>query len=650
VTAVSDLEELGQAPLPQQSEVIEHPANRHGRVLAGPGTGKSTTVLRLGQRLLQEVPPIRVRIVTFTRAATAELADKIRQEGHDVAEPSTLHAFALSILMRNPNLIELPFPLRLPADWEVQNLVHPDIARRLRNQGHHVTVRIVDKLERELAAQWEKLDPGLILLADLDPALRNAYIATWTAHRKIFGYSVFAEIPYSAHHLVDDHPDLQLPDLALLIVDEFQDLNAAEIALVKALAELGTSILAVGDDDQSIYGFRMADPAGIRDIHNTLPNLIDYPLTVSLRCGTAILSAARTFIESTPGRPARPALEPGPNNAAGEFHYLRFGSAGAECAGVVRLIAYLINHDVAPKDIVVLTRGDYNSAWSAPLRQALVAGQIPATDVEAALQPLSQTETRRVLSIARLVVNPRDGLAWWTLLHLTPGIAQQYIDRVADEALALGETFSTRLMRILEQSPAGVSAQSQARAVQLVQSTTNVIEEVTIAGVAEALAGWAPWLLELGDQLGIDISDEFRQLATDVGMLVPQSEGLGYFLNQLEPVTKDLALRTDGVAIMTMSRSKGLTFRAAILMGVEEGIVPSPRADDESEERRLLYVAMTRAREYCYLTMATNRTGPTARSGAPNVGASRGRCPFFHALGPAFAPKPGLAYLTSIQA
>src|SRR5580704_15173913 len=156
----------------EKDQILDHPPDRHGRILAGPGTGKSTTVLELAQRLHENDPPIAVGIVTFTRAATAELGEKIRAEGHDLVQPSTLHAFALSLLMRNPGFVSLPMPLRIPDDWEMGNLIEPDIAFRLRRLGQDgVSVRTVRRLDREMAAGWESLDPDTQLLADLDPEL-----------------------------------------------------------------------------------------------------------------------------------------------------------------------------------------------------------------------------------------------------------------------------------------------------------------------------------------------------------------------------------------------------------------------------------------------------------------------------------------------
>src|SRR5205807_6512211 len=125
-----------------------------------------------------------------------------------------------------------------------------------------------------------------------------------------------------------------------------------------------------------------------------------------------------------PGRAPKPSLVPGPNNPAGVFQYLRFSGPLAERNGVVRLVEHLTAQGIAPRDIAVLMRSDYNSAWSGPVRDALTVADIAATDVEAALVPLEEDASRQLMAVARLVANVNDGLAWWTLMDLTSGISK----------------------------------------------------------------------------------------------------------------------------------------------------------------------------------------------------------------------------------
>ncbi len=133
--------------------------------------------------------------------------------------------------------------------------------------------------------------------------------------------------------------------------------------------------------------------------------------------------------------------------------------------------------------------------------------------------------------------------------------------------------------------------------VEVVHSTTAFVEKIDIDGVAASDSGRAEFMFETIERFGVGVSGDFRDLAMEVGLRTPFEEGLSHYLNQLEPVTKDLALLTEGVAIMSMQRLRGLRFRGAVVMGVENGVIPSPRAVDSEEERRLLYVAMTRAKE-----------------------------------------------------
>ena len=110
-------------PTPEQRRILEHEIGRHARVLAGPGTGKSATIVALIDDVLGRAPAPRLRLLTFTRAATGELAKKVSEHPAAAAErPSTIHSFAISVLVRNPGAADLPAPLRIADDWEYQTL------------------------------------------------------------------------------------------------------------------------------------------------------------------------------------------------------------------------------------------------------------------------------------------------------------------------------------------------------------------------------------------------------------------------------------------------------------------------------------------------------------------------------------------------
>ena len=107
----------------QQKSVINHDPGRHGRVLAGPGTGKSSTAVALAEQLATLDPAPTVMFITFTRAATAELAKKVQEAGQEATMPSTMHSFAMSVLLRNEGAAPIPQPLRLADDWEQRHLI-----------------------------------------------------------------------------------------------------------------------------------------------------------------------------------------------------------------------------------------------------------------------------------------------------------------------------------------------------------------------------------------------------------------------------------------------------------------------------------------------------------------------------------------------
>lgn len=141
--------------------------------------------------------------------------------------------------------------------------------------------------------------------------------------------------------------------------------------------------------------------------------------------------------------------------------------------------------------------------------------------------------------------------------------------------------------------------------------------------------GWAAWIAEtFGEGAAVTISNELSQLLTEVDDKIEDTDDLGRYLGQIWPLAKDDALaKSNGVRVMTLASSKGLTVEASILCGLETGLIPMEGAD-QAEERRLLYVGMTRAKTILYGTWARMRRGPTARAGRGQVNERRRACIF----------------------
>src|SRR5271157_5164915 len=210
-------------PTGEQTAILGHDYHRHARVLAGPGTGKSATLVALLDQLVGQRPAPRIKLLTFTRAATAELAKKVSDHPDAAAErPSTVHSFSISVLLRNPGTGHFPQPLRIADTWEDDEIVKPTLARRI-----NVRVTKLDDLIREMASNWEFLEQRQ--LPKVDPAERARFLAAWHEHREAYGYTLLAELPFALRQALHDHAGLDGVEYDVLIVDEYQDLNACDL-------------------------------------------------------------------------------------------------------------------------------------------------------------------------------------------------------------------------------------------------------------------------------------------------------------------------------------------------------------------------------------------------------------------------------------
>lgn len=612
-------------PTDEQLSIIEHDPIHPARILAGPGTGKSSTVVALINKLFEKIPPPQIRLLTFTRAATAELAQKVSTHSAEITlRPCTIHSFAISVLMQNPGSGNILIPLRIADDWETKKIIEPTLAIRSR-----VTVQKLRRLILEMAANWESLCP------EPDPTIhpeeRSRFLGAWNEHRRVYGYTLLAELPYALRAVLRDHPDIEGADLDVLIVDEYQDLNACELELLKLLFLQGCIIIAAGDDDQSIYSFRKADPEGIRRFLNDYPGAHDYYLSITQRCGRRLVDWASYVIE---GDPDRPSDRPRPTSAErlqeGVVALLSFPGHVSEAKGIATLTKILVEQKgVAPSEILILFRSDYRESFSKLIKCELDTFDIPYSDPNAVNGILAEPCNRRILAFFRLMTNRYDSIAWTSLFKLTPGIGESFVTFIYNLAQTDSIKFGEALLQAYQTNFRDCSIRSARIAHSLIQSVLAWLDSHAIP--AEHDIEWGQWILEIvGSDLVPSPTEDLRNLFLQLDQYIESEPSFDRYLGQITPLCRDIAFaQSEGVRILTLGGAKGLSVRATIIGGVEEGIVPRP-VNSLSEERRLLYVGMTRAKEFLFCTWARRRRGPTARAGSPWVGMMRSHSTFFN--------------------
>ena len=560
---------------------------------------------------MRKNPELKVRLLTFTRAATAELVKKLGSSpAGKRLKPSTIHSFAISILLRNPNVGSFPRPLRIVDDWEMENIIRPDFKNLFK-----IPVKKTKALFADLAANWESLEerppgPGVSVRE------RERFMAVWKKHRAVFGYTLLAELPRALLNALSTPQNLREIVYDLLAVDEYQDLNACDLNVLKRFSDLGCRIVGIGDDDQSIYSFRRAAPGGIRRFLSDYPDANDYPLSVTHRCGARIIEWAGHVIERDETRLGnKPPLTPAPGSSPGETALLEFAGNRLESEGVARIVERLVDEEgIEPNQILILLKNDFQGRFSAPIKKGLEERGIAYSDYNEAREILREDRNQKFLACLRLLSNKHDSLAWRAILKLTDGIGEGFVEAIYEKSLASRKQFGEVFLEEFREGFPAAPARTRTLAAELADSVVRWADDVDLSPAIPE-GGWGRWINSL-DEFPIRErpSGELRKILCSVDDMFEQG-GLDRFLGQFGPLARDLAQATsEEVRIMTMAASKGLTVDAVVIPSAEELIVPSYRPDaDANEEARVLYVAMTRARRFLFCTWAARRTGSTAK-------------------------------------
>jgi DNA helicase II / ATP-dependent DNA helicase PcrA len=597
---------------PEQREFASHDA-RVLRLVAGPGTGKTRVMTRRVAYLIEEggVEPSSILALTFSRAAARELRERLESllgaETGDRPGVYTLHAFALRQLLRNRGAPTLPHPIRIADDHDERHVIEEELSALT-----DARVRDVRREFQNLASDWETLN------ADEDGWERQhpnpRFLGAWRRHREVYGYTLRAELVYALKKALNEDPDFDLErDYRHILTDEYQDLNRCEIAVIERLIETERHLFAAGDDDQSIYGFRNAFPLGLREFSSSFPGSESGELVECHRCDAEILSMALNVAEQDENRIPKD-LRPLDDADDGQVEAFGFRNITHEANGIAQLCRQLVDDaEVKPGDILILLRNDPQGVYSEPIISALRERDLEAELPSDPLAPLASDRGQELVAVLRLLGDRTDGLAWRQLLRLRRNQIGDgsllAVYRLADER---GERYDVTLQGIAE-SPDVLEHSLRNRIAGEVRAINDLLDRLQPCFEDEAQVGLDAIMTEIGivDEegealimllLGLLVDHEDPRVSDVEGALHGSRGNLDETHRSSDP---------DRIPIMTMHSAKGLTAEAVIVAACEDELVPGRTQGrrELDDERRLLYVSLTRARHFLFVTYARSRQG-----------------------------------------
>ncbi len=601
---------------PAQRAAVEHPGGPL-LVVAGAGSGKTRVLTARVARLLElGVRPEAVLAFTFTNRAAREMRERIAGAVGEAAGRvwvGTFHATAVRLLRRDGSALGLARDFSI-YDREDQESTLREVLKRL---GLSETAyRPSQVLGRISDAKNAWITPEAAAAAAMTPYEKQIAVAYRTYQDALRARQAldFDDLIAESVRLMRDHPEVGARwarRFEHVLVDEYQDTNHAQFLLVEALSARHRNLFVVGDDDQSIYGWRGADLSNVLDFEQAFPGATVLRLEQNYRSSGRILRAANAVIEHNRDRKGKTLwCERGPGAM------LRFVLAGDEVDEARRVRAFLEDQRRQGRrlaDCAVLYRTNAQSrALETELRHHLIAYQIVG-----GVAFYQRREVKDLIAYLRLAVNPADTVSFWRVWN-TPrrGLGDAVRARV-EERLRAGGTAVEALRAVAAEGALTRAARAGADALLgTLDELAGRREEPTDA-LLVALLERTQYLAHLAGEGG-DGVDERRAnveelVAAGAAFHEQAGGGLAEFLAETALVTDADRLEEDAdrVLLLTAHNAKGLEFPVVVVAGLEEGLLPHASALDDraelEEERRLFYVALTRARDEVLLTAAAFR-------------------------------------------
>ena len=591
------------------------------RVIAGAGSGKTRALAHRFAYLVCEagILPENILCVTFTNKSAAEMRQRIHKltGDNDTGYICTFHSFCVSVLQEDSHAVQYPKNFLVLDNADIDAMLGIIYEERGLTLRHMTFSKARDMIEMRKLFQNPDYYRDLIAMP-LD-VLEQKYRTAQTVHDIIFYGYLYQEkkcfgLDYNdlikvTLYLFERDADIRKKwqqRLEYIMIDEFQDIDKLQYELMTVLCGYHKNLFVVGDPDQTIYTWRGADIRYLLDFDRQFPGTRTIMLLQNYRSTPQILAVANDLIDKNHNRMEKILQPTRPDGVPVRCHHAR--TAEAEATWMAEQIKTLHKQGVPYRDITVLYRAHYVTRT---IETVFLHEEIPYT-IYSGVQFFCRAEIKDTLSYLRMIAY-RDDLSFLRIVNLPRrNIGERRIKFLREAAQQTGDSLYNTLRAHLEDD---LFKGTKARQfVELIESLSAGYADRPISEVlAETLdrSGYEKMLRTEGSQERLDNLAELKQSVYEYETTCGEESTLEHYLARVALLTNtDAAGTRDQVRLMTVHTAKGLEFPYVFLCAMNDGIFPSKKVHTwpaMEEERRLAFVALTRAQDGLYLSEAEGR-------------------------------------------
>ncbi|QBB72255.1 ATP-dependent DNA helicase Rep [Pseudolysobacter antarcticus] len=587
-------------------------------VLAGAGSGKTRVITEKIAHLIEKchLAPAKIAAITFTNKAAREMRERagklLKGNAADELLVCTFHALGLKFLQIEHAAVGLKRGFSIFDADDTQAIYKDLLPKGIKNDQLYAIANLVSR------AKNEGLTPEQAAAAALGARESEAaeLYAKYQKRLAAFNAVDFDDLIRLPLALLDSDEKICAAwreRLRYLLVDEYQDTNTAQYRLLKLLAGPRGAFTAVGDDDQSIYAWRGANPGNLDELARDYPQLKVIKLEQNYRCTRRILRAANAVIANNPHAHLKKLWSDLGEGAP--IRVLECRDDEHEAERVAGEIAHLAEkHKARWHEFAILYRGNFQSR---PLEKALRLARVPY-HLTGGTAFLERAEVKDLLAYLRLMVNPEDDAAFLRIVNMPRrDIGATTLEKLGELAQSRGLSLlraaaSDAILKQLAPRPAAALVGFG----ELIHELTQTARRLSAADLVDALIRRTRYAEYLAEQVKDQAArarrlENLNELAGWFRAMQREGSSAGDLAAQLALLTHaDRADPGNAARLMTLHSAKGLEFRFVYLIGVEEGTLPHEGSIEEGrldEERRLMYVGITRAKEHLTLSFAARK-------------------------------------------